>query len=32
MICVCITRQEHPKGQPKVFLEKPGIEPAIPGF
>ena len=32
MICVCILLREHPKAQPKVFLEKPGIEPATPGL
>ena len=30
-MCVCIIRGEHPKAQPKVFLEKPGIEPETPG-
>ena len=28
MVCVCILLREHPKAQPKVVLEKTGIEPA----
>ena len=32
MVCVCILRREHLKAQPKVVLEKPGIEPGTPGL
>ena len=32
MVCVCIICQWHPKYQPTVALEKPGIEPATPGL
>ena len=32
MICVCILCQEHPKTQLKAVLDKPEIEPAIPGL
>ena len=31
-VYVCILWGEHSKTQPKVFLEKPGIEPAPPGL
>ena len=32
MICVRIIWREYSKVQPKVFLEKPGIEPGTPGL
>ena len=32
MIYVCILRREHLKAQPKVVLEKLGIEPVTPGL
>ena len=32
MVCVCILCREHPKAQPSVVLEKPGIELANPGL
>ena len=32
MFCMCIVCLGHPKAQPKMILEKQGIEPAPPGL
>ena len=31
-ICVLVLLREHPKATESGFMEKPGIEPAIPGL